>query len=149
MESLRIPTGSLHSTTTTFATGCHFTRTAQHRAEGSVVRGIYDLVFAYRDGQANRPSFAAGQALRGSFRMFFGYRGSFAYRMQAGMGDTVFAPYYEVLRTRGVKFEFFHRVTDLRQLGWARSVIVAGFQRGQAGEATTSARQALRRCADR
>ena len=26
------------------------------------------------------------------------------------MGDVVFAPYYEVLRRRGVRFEFFHRV---------------------------------------
>jgi uncharacterized protein with NAD-binding domain and iron-sulfur cluster len=45
--------------------------------------------------------------------MFFDYRGSFAYRMQAGMGDVVFAPYYEVLRKRGVRFEFFHRVSEL------------------------------------
>jgi uncharacterized protein with NAD-binding domain and iron-sulfur cluster len=81
--------------------------------EGGLVRGIYDLVFAYRGGRADRPAFAAGQALRGSFRMFFDYRGSFAYRMQAGMGDIVFAPYYEVLRRRGVRFEFFHRVTGL------------------------------------
>jgi uncharacterized protein with NAD-binding domain and iron-sulfur cluster len=81
--------------------------------EGGLLRGIYDLVFAYRDGDPSRPAFAAGQGLRGMFRMFFDYRGSFAYRMQAGMGDVVFGPYYEVLRNRGVRFEFFHRVTDL------------------------------------
>jgi uncharacterized protein with NAD-binding domain and iron-sulfur cluster len=38
--------------------------------------------------------------------------------MQAGMGDVVFAPFYEVLRRRGVKFEFFHR---LRNVGLATS----------------------------
>jgi uncharacterized protein with NAD-binding domain and iron-sulfur cluster len=81
--------------------------------DGGLLRGIYDLVFAYRDGDPSRPSFAAGQGLRGMFRMFFDYRGSFAYRMQAGMGDVVFAPYYEALRARGVRFRFFHRVTDL------------------------------------
>lgn len=81
--------------------------------EGGLIRGIYDLVFAYRDGAANRPSFAAGQAIRGMLRMFFDYRGAFAYRMAAGMGDTVFGPYYEVLVERGVTFEFFHRVTDI------------------------------------
>ncbi len=81
--------------------------------DGGLLRGIYDLVFAYRDGDPSRPGLAAGQGLRGMFRMFFDYRGSFAYRMQAGMGDVVFAPYYEVLRKRGVRFEFFHRVTDL------------------------------------
>ena len=81
--------------------------------DGGLLRGIYDLVFAYRDGDPLRPSFAAGQGLRGMFRMFFDYRGSFAYRMQAGMGDVIFAPYYEALKARGVQFRFFHRVTDL------------------------------------
>jgi uncharacterized protein with NAD-binding domain and iron-sulfur cluster len=33
--------------------------------------------------------------------------------MQAGMGDVVFAPLYEALRERGVRFEFFHQVDDL------------------------------------
>jgi uncharacterized protein with NAD-binding domain and iron-sulfur cluster len=30
------------------------------------------------------------------------------------MGDVVFAPLYEVLRRRGVRFEFFHKLTHLR-----------------------------------
>ena len=81
--------------------------------DGGLIRGIYDLVFAYRDGDAAQPAFSAGQALRGMFRMFFDYQGAFAYHMQAGMGDVVFAPYYEVLRRRGVRFEFFHRVDAL------------------------------------
>jgi uncharacterized protein with NAD-binding domain and iron-sulfur cluster len=33
--------------------------------------------------------------------------------MQAGMGDTIFTPLYEVLKRRGVKFEFFTCVTNL------------------------------------
>jgi uncharacterized protein with NAD-binding domain and iron-sulfur cluster len=33
--------------------------------------------------------------------------------MNAGMGDTIFTPLYLVLRTRGVKFEFFQKVTNL------------------------------------
>ncbi len=82
------------------------------------LRGIYDLVFAYEDGDVTRPRLAAGVALRGAMRMFFGYRGSLFWRMNAGMGDVVFAPLYEVLRARGVKFEFFHR---LRNVGLART----------------------------
>jgi uncharacterized protein with NAD-binding domain and iron-sulfur cluster len=35
------------------------------------------------------------------------------YKMTAGMGDIVFAPLYQVLERRGVKFEFFHRVDRL------------------------------------
>jgi len=78
------------------------------------VRGLYDLALAYEDGDPDRPGLAAGQALRGSLRMFFGYRGALFWRMRAGMGDVVFAPLYEVLRRRGVKFEFFHRLTNVR-----------------------------------
>ena len=38
---------------------------------------------------------------------------AFAWKMQAGMGDTVFTPFYEVLKRRGVHFEFFHWVSKL------------------------------------
>jgi uncharacterized protein with NAD-binding domain and iron-sulfur cluster len=61
------------------------------------VEGIYDLVFAYRDGDHDRPALAAGVALRGALRMFFTYRGAMFYRMRSGMGETVFSPLYKVL----------------------------------------------------
>ena len=41
------------------------------------------------------------------------YRGAVTWKMQAGMGDTVFTPFYEVLKRRGVHFEFFHWVDKL------------------------------------
>ena len=80
------------------------------------MRGIYDLVFAYEGGDIRRPRLAAGVALRGAMRMFFTYRSSLFWRMNAGMGDVVFAPLYQVLKKRGVKFMFFHR---LRNIGLA------------------------------
>lgn len=82
--------------------------------DSGFLRGLYDLVFAYEDGDPSRPRMAAGQALRGMIRAFFGYRGSFFWRMNAGMGDVVFAPLYEVLRRRGVGFEFFHRLENVK-----------------------------------
>ncbi|HXU04763.1 MAG TPA: NAD(P)-binding protein [Polyangia bacterium] len=81
---------------------------------GAFVRALYDLAFAYEDGDVARPRIAAGQALRGAVRAFFTYRGAFFWKMQAGMGDVVFAPFYEVLRRRGVRFEFFHRLDNVR-----------------------------------
>jgi uncharacterized protein with NAD-binding domain and iron-sulfur cluster len=42
--------------------------------------------------------------------------------MQAGMGEVVFAPLYEVLKARGVQFRFFHRVDGLRLSDDRRSV---------------------------
>jgi uncharacterized protein with NAD-binding domain and iron-sulfur cluster len=84
---------------------------SRESVESGYMRGLYDLVFAYADGDPARPSIDAGQALRGVFRSLFTYRGSFFWRMNGGMGDIVFAPLYEVLKRRGVRFEFFHRLT--------------------------------------
>ena len=81
--------------------------------DSAFVRGIYDLVFAYEDGDVSRPSLAAGVALRGAMRMFFTYKGALFWKMQAGMGDAVFAPLYEVLKARGARFEFFHKLTNV------------------------------------
>ncbi len=78
------------------------------------MRGMYDLAFAYEDGDFKRPRIAAGQTLRSAFRMYFTYRGSMFWKMRAGMGDVVFAPFYEVLRRRGVTFRFFHRLENVR-----------------------------------
>lgn len=78
------------------------------------MRGLYDLAMGYEDGDPTRPAISAGQGLRGTIRTFFGYRGAFMWRMRAGMGDVVFAPLYTALKRRGVKFEFFHRLTDMR-----------------------------------
>lgn len=82
--------------------------------DSAFVRGLYDLALAYEDGDPKRPGLAAGQALRGSLRMFFTYRGAMFWKMRAGMGDVVFAPFYEVLKTRGVTFRFFHRLANVK-----------------------------------
>jgi uncharacterized protein with NAD-binding domain and iron-sulfur cluster len=74
---------------------------------------VYDLLFHYKDGDTNYPKLAAGVALRMLLLMLFQYKGSVLWFMQAAMGDTIFAPIYQVLRNRGVKFEFFNRVVNL------------------------------------
>jgi uncharacterized protein with NAD-binding domain and iron-sulfur cluster len=80
---------------------------------GPLVRFMYDLAFASRDGDVTRQDLAAGVALTAALRLVFTYKGAFFFKMQAGMGDTIFAPFYEVLSRRGVEFEFFHAVTRL------------------------------------
>jgi uncharacterized protein with NAD-binding domain and iron-sulfur cluster len=79
--------------------------------------GLFDLSMGYAGGDLNRPSLSAGQGLRGTLRTFFGYRGAFMWRMRAGMGDVVFAPLYVALKRRGVRFEFFHRLTNVEPAG--------------------------------
>ncbi len=81
--------------------------------ESSMVRGMYDLVFAYRNGDINQPSLAAGTAVRTLLRIILTYKGTIVYKMQAGMGETVFSPIYKSLQSRGVQFKFFHKVTNL------------------------------------
>jgi uncharacterized protein with NAD-binding domain and iron-sulfur cluster len=84
-------------------------------ADCALVRAIvYDLGFAYEGGDPQRPSCEAGTALRGLLRAFFTYRGSLMWRMNSGMGDAVFLPFYELLTKRGVEVTFFHRVEELR-----------------------------------
>ncbi len=81
--------------------------------------GIYDGMFAYEDGDNSKPPGAdwpphamieAGECLLACVREALTYRGAPIWKMQAGMGDTIFAPAYQVLRRRGVKVELFHRV---------------------------------------
>ena len=87
---------------------------SQQTLDSSIVRGLYDLVFAFEDGDVERPAFPAGLGLFLAGKIFFDYRGAIFWKMTAGMGDVVFAPMYEALRERGVAFKFFHDVTALR-----------------------------------
>jgi uncharacterized protein with NAD-binding domain and iron-sulfur cluster len=79
----------------------------------ALVRGLYDLVFAYEDADPQRPSFGAGQAIFLTALALFQYKGAIFWKMTAGMGDIVIAPMYQALRKRGVEFEFFHRLDAL------------------------------------
>jgi len=86
---------------------------ARTTLESPLVRGIFSLVFGHRDGDAARAEFPAGLGLFLASKLFFDYKGALFWKMQAGMGDVVFAPLYQALRARGVDFEFFHRVEQL------------------------------------
>jgi uncharacterized protein with NAD-binding domain and iron-sulfur cluster len=87
-----------------------------------LVRAVYDAAFCFEEGDVSRPNIAAGKAMQDIIRSVFLYKGAPFYKMQAGMGDTVFGPLYEVLRRRGVRFEFFHCVTRLRTSADGRTI---------------------------
>jgi uncharacterized protein with NAD-binding domain and iron-sulfur cluster len=86
---------------------------AEDTINSSLLRAFYDLLFAYRNGDPNQQLAAAGVSIRFIFRMCLTYKGAIFWKMQAGMGDTIFAPIYEVLKKRGVEIKFFHRVKNL------------------------------------
>lgn len=75
--------------------------------DSALVRGFYNLAFSHHDGAG------AGTALLGVLRMCTAWRGAIYYEMEAGMGETVFAPLYLALKRRGVRFAFFHKVRGL------------------------------------
>ena len=78
------------------------------------VKAWYDSVAAYLHGEADRPVMSAAVGVQSLFRLFFAYEGSFAYQMsRARIGDTLIAPWYQVLHDRGVVFRYFHRVWDV------------------------------------
>jgi uncharacterized protein with NAD-binding domain and iron-sulfur cluster len=87
---------------------------AQETIDSAIVRGMYDLTFAYEGANRARPRFAAGLGLQLALRMLFDFKGSIFWRMQAGMGEIIFAPLYEALVRRGVEFRFFHRLDRLQ-----------------------------------
>lgn len=80
---------------------------------GPFITAAYDGAFAYLQGDPAQPNLAAGVTVHGLLREMFGYKGAPFWKMQAGMGDVVFAPLYQVLTRRGVRFHFFHEVTGL------------------------------------
>ena len=95
---------------------------APETVDSPLVRGMYDLVFAYERGDPGRPRFAAGLGLFLASKLFFEYQGSIFWKMRAGMGEVVFAPLYAALRARGVRFEFFSRAERLHLAADRRSV---------------------------
>ncbi|MBS0449754.1 MAG: FAD-dependent oxidoreductase [Proteobacteria bacterium] len=80
------------------------------------IRALYDLTFAYRGGDAStldNGSLAAGVTFRFAMDMVLGYRHAPFWKMNAGTGDALFTPLYQVLSARGVKIELFHRVAGI------------------------------------
>lgn len=81
------------------------------------VKLIYDLSFAYLGGDSaagpEAAKISAGGTLEVMFLLGLGYKEAPIWRMNAGMGDTIFTPFYEVLRDRGVEIKLFHRLHEM------------------------------------
>jgi uncharacterized protein with NAD-binding domain and iron-sulfur cluster len=95
------------------------------------VRALYDLCFAYEGGVVDwkTANFAAGAALNTVRKIALDYVDFVVYEMRAGMGDVVVAPIFRFLRSRNVKFEFFHRATRLELTADQGSVAAVHFAR--------------------
>ena len=85
--------------------------------ECPVIAGFYDTLLAYAGGDREHPTLAAGAGLRLLLRVLLAHKGALYYTPQADLGEAAFAPLYQVLRRRGVRFRFFHKVKELRSDG--------------------------------
>jgi uncharacterized protein with NAD-binding domain and iron-sulfur cluster len=81
--------------------------------DSPVVWTWYNSVAAFERGDPRYPNIAAGATVRGLIRAGLDYQGAFTYQLAHEVGDSVIAPICVLLRHRGVRFEYFHRVTSL------------------------------------
>ncbi|EAQ64526.1 hypothetical protein MED121_21285 [Marinomonas sp. MED121] len=83
----------------------------------AITRSFYDLYLAYPQGNTENSlcggNVSAGTLLHAYFLACGQYKGAIFWKMQAGMGETVIVPLCLALQKRGVKFEFFSRVSNL------------------------------------
>jgi uncharacterized protein with NAD-binding domain and iron-sulfur cluster len=79
-----------------------------------LVKALYDTMFQYPGGRLDGASYGAGTAAQVVLRMLATYKGAFAWTLQAGAGEVIIAPLFDVLRKRCVKFRFFHKLTDIQ-----------------------------------
>jgi uncharacterized protein with NAD-binding domain and iron-sulfur cluster len=77
------------------------------------LRALYDYCFAYQAGDRTKPRLSACTAIQSLLRLGLTYKGAFFFKATAGFGDTIFTPIYQLLKSRGVTFRFFHNVKAL------------------------------------
>ncbi|MEM7547878.1 MAG: NAD(P)-binding protein [Pseudomonadota bacterium] len=73
-----------------------------------------NITYQYVEGDSLRPAVMAAGAYLHWTMMTFTYMGEFIQLFEAGSGETLIAPLHEILAKRGVKFAFFHTITDIR-----------------------------------
>jgi uncharacterized protein with NAD-binding domain and iron-sulfur cluster len=82
-------------------------------ARSPFLRALYDTMFQYCEGDAEQPSYGAGTAAQVVLRMLGTYRGAAVWKPNAGLGEALIAPLYQVLVARGVRFAFFHKLEKI------------------------------------
>jgi uncharacterized protein with NAD-binding domain and iron-sulfur cluster len=88
----------------------------QTTLDSSLVMSTPNVLYQYPNGNnavRQNATMGAGCFLHWTLRTL-GYLGAPFWFFAAGTGETVIAPLYEELKRRGVKFNFFHKVSSLK-----------------------------------
>ncbi len=80
--------------------------------ESAPVRFIYTGSFMNLDGY--QPGKIAADIAVQMVLISVSYKGTLVWKLKLGTGETVIAPVYQVLKSRGVKFKFFQKVVGVR-----------------------------------
>lgn len=73
----------------------------------------YDALAAYANGDPNQPSLSAAAFIQTFIPAVLNSQGCFIYQMVGEVGENLAGPIYQVLKDRGVKFRWMHRVSSL------------------------------------
>ncbi|WP_309623725.1 NAD(P)-binding protein [Novosphingobium sp.] len=82
-------------------------------ANSALVRALYDLIFAYPEGDWQGSGDCEAGTMFLSLMNTATYQGSIIWKFNTATGDLVIEPLYQVLKARGVKFEWFSRIDEL------------------------------------
>lgn len=86
---------------------------AERTLDSPIAQTTCNICFQYEDGDTTRlPNMSAAAYVMFTVRLVLS-PGAPMWFFRAGTGDTIIAPLYRVLRDRGVRFAFFHKVKDL------------------------------------
>jgi uncharacterized protein with NAD-binding domain and iron-sulfur cluster len=105
---------------------------AQYIWDFPPVKSMYDGPFAFYKGNVDAPNVEAGTALNIFLRLAFTCKENVVWRMQAGMGDTIFAPIYQLLKRNfpdNVHCKFFHKATNLKLSDDQKSIAEIEFEK--------------------
>lgn len=91
----------------------HHGLSEESSAKSRFVHALYDIPFAFEEGDVARPVMEASTGLRYSFRIVFNYKHAPAYLFRGGAGETLIAPVCALLRERGVRLTPFHRLDSV------------------------------------
>ncbi|MDL2352413.1 MAG: NAD(P)-binding protein [Pseudomonadota bacterium] len=81
--------------------------------DSAPVRALYDLIFAYPEGDWQTYGNVEAGTLFLSLMNTMTYQGSIIWKFNTATGDLIVQPLYDVLKARGVNFQFFSRVDEL------------------------------------
>ncbi|MFT7652082.1 MAG: hypothetical protein ACI9UU_001189 [Candidatus Azotimanducaceae bacterium] len=95
----------------------------------STTNTIANVLFAHPNGDSTQTApLSAAAWVSWTLRTFLG-QGESMYFFQAGTGESVILPIYKLLKKRGVKFEFFHRLYKVDTNGDKDQITKLHFER--------------------